>query len=81
MSQPDPSLSAAWPDDVPERLTDGQLDQWEASALTDHEAGKVWSVNPLAVLSVVRELRMYREWIVSEDAGPTFDDAAPRGDR
>lgn len=73
--------SAALPEGTPARLTDDQLDQWEASARADHEAGQVWSVNPLAVLSVVRELRMYREWIVSDAAGPTFDDAAPRGDR
>lgn len=74
----DPAAYDAYPEGVPERLTDEQVDQWEASALADAEAGKVWSVNPLAVLSVVRELRMYREWIISEDAGPTFDDGAPR---
>jgi len=41
-------------------ITDDVLDQWEASALKDHDAGHSWSVNPLAVLAIVKELRQHR---------------------
>jgi hypothetical protein len=41
-------------------ITDAVLDQWEASATADAEAGKTWSVNPLAILAVVKELRRSR---------------------
>jgi hypothetical protein len=52
------------PEGTPARLTDDQLDQWETSARADHEAGQVWSVNPLAILSVVNELRVLRAAVV-----------------
>lgn len=42
-------------------ITDVVLDQWEDSANQDRAAGRLWSVNPVAVLAVVAEVRRLRE--------------------
>lgn len=47
------------PGETPE-ITSAVLDQWAESAQADAEAGRAWSVNPLAILAVVQELRAVR---------------------
>lgn len=41
-------------------ITDTVLDQWERSAAEDAANGRPWTVDPLAVLAVVKQLRQYR---------------------
>lgn len=41
-------------------ITAAVLDQWMASAIADEKAGRSWSTNPLAIMAVIAELRVYR---------------------
>ena len=45
-------------------ITNDILDQWEASADQDASMGLPWSVNPLAILAVVKEMRTLRSLLV-----------------
>jgi hypothetical protein len=47
-------------------ITDAVLDQWEQSARKDHEAGRTWSVHPLAILAVVAEMKEHRRLLLAE---------------